>query len=277
MKGNILRVEVSLKSLDRFKMQIRCLRSIPDVTAVNIAHKSKGDDLLGAVEILKKDMPFVKDICVHVSIKNLYEKNEHVTYQKMVSLLTDLKRMATEGIDRSLSVLIVSGGGKLKRKLNTVSALRRMREDIGGDFQSMDVAVAFNPYLPSEEERLHEYHRLREKFQAMPNICAVYLQLGTDFELLETGLKELEKLKIELKLNFQVYGSVFIPDKKFLVSMMFRPWSGVHLCEEYLSDVAHAEKITKKLVGIYRNMNVTPLIETEIMTRDEFEKACNFF
>ncbi len=42
-------------------------------------------------------------------------------------------------------------------------------------------------------------------------------------------------------------GSLLIPSKRLLAQMKFRPWKGVFLSEEYLSDVEAADTITRQV------------------------------
>jgi hypothetical protein len=61
-----------------------------------------------------------------------------------------------------------------------------------------------------------------------------------------------------------VFGSVFIPTPGFLARMRFRPWAGVHLSAEYLGSVPGAEAATRKLLRVYAEFGVVPLIEAEV-------------
>lgn len=62
----------------------------------------------------------------------------------------------------------------------------------------------------------------------------------------------------------RVYGSVLVPSKKQLAAMKFRPWGGVFLSNEYLSSVEAADAITRRLVGVYADQGVLPLVETAV-------------
>ncbi|KAI3428171.1 hypothetical protein D9Q98_006552 [Chlorella vulgaris] len=62
----------------------------------------------------------------------------------------------------------------------------------------------------------------------------------------------------------RVYGSVLVPSKKQLAAMKFRPWGGVFLSDEYLSSVEAADAITRRLVGVYADQGVLPLVETAV-------------
>ncbi len=53
--------------------------------------------------------------------------------------------------------------------------------------------------------------------------------------------------------------------------MRFRPWNGVFLSEGYLSSVDAAMRVTKKLLAVYAEYDVIPLVETAI--RNEAELA----
>lgn len=59
----------------------------------------------------------------------------------------------------------------------------------------------------------------------------------------------------------------------FPLCLVNRPWNGVFLSDEYLSDVAAAERITKELLGVYSEYGVTPLVETAVRTDAEMAAA----
>ncbi len=55
--------------------------------------------------------------------------------------------------------------------------------------------------------------------------------------------------------------------------MKFRPWNGVFLSDEYLSNVEAATKLTKDLLAVYKKYEVVPLLETAIRTKKDVEDA----
>ncbi len=55
--------------------------------------------------------------------------------------------------------------------------------------------------------------------------------------------------------------------------MRFRPWNGVFLSSDFLSDVSNAEKIIVSLLDIYLQHGVTPLVESSIAKTDELRRV----
>lgn len=45
-----------------------------------------------------------------------------------------------------------------------------------------------------------------------------------------------------------------------------RPWNGVFLSDEYLSSVEAAEAITTKILSVYSDAGVVPLVESAVTT-----------
>eukprot|EP00955_Chlamydomonas_euryale_P068434 360121-Chlamydomonas_euryale.AAC.12 len=100
-------------------------------------------------------------------------------------------------------------------------------------------------------------------------------QVGTAMDALEDGLQFLSKLITQAEgmgdsdTHVKVLGSVFVPSKRLLAQMRFRPWNGVFLSEEYLSGVEAADAITRQLLRTYAQYGVVPLVESSIKTDDE--------
>lgn len=70
----------------------------------------------------------------------------------------------------------------------------------------------------------------------------------------------------------QVYGSVFLPTKRLLAQMRFRPWNGVFLSDRYLSGLDVAYDTTRLLLAVYRARGVIPLVESAVRTDAEAEQ-----
>jgi len=252
---------------------------------VNLTNKSKEDNLLESVSILRQECPNL-DICVHYSIKYNYLRSPPQSLARLTTFLEALEAYNQEEKSTQCSVLLVSGSGK-RKGLDTLSALEKLSA-LGGPAAArgfFPIYVAFNPYLPAPEDLENEKNRLRAKLMADPGrIAGVYLQTGSDIAALESGLDFLEKTaaavasqgaassKSDAK-KIEIYGSVFVPSKRLLAQMKFRPWNGVFLSEEYLGSVEAAEKITASIMDIYNNRGVIPLVETAIKTEEELKHA----
>ncbi|KAL4858481.1 hypothetical protein ACK3TF_001456 [Chlorella vulgaris] len=71
----------------------------------------------------------------------------------------------------------------------------------------------------------------------------------------------------------RVYGSVLVPSKKQLAAMRFRPWGGVFLSDAYLSSVEAADAITRRLVSVYADHGVLPLVETAVESESDVTRV----
>ena len=66
-------------------------------------------------------------------------------------------------------------------------------------------------------------------------MSAVWLQIGSDVELLREGLRFIRKLEAERGLNLRLRGSLLLPSKALLAQFRVRPWGGVFLSDNYVS------------------------------------------
>jgi hypothetical protein len=269
------RLELFFKTVDDLRAQIPLLKSCHQeyFEGVNITNKSKNDDLVRSLKVLRQEIPTL-NICLHVSLKYQPAPRGHDPFEhRIVPLMNALNSDELRGC----SVLLVNGSGP-KRKLDTIATLKRL----SSTDNCTPMFVAFNPYLPIGTPRNEEYARLKQKLQACrKNIAGVYLQMGTDLDSLEKGIKFLIKQLDLLPVHGcstqyppqprKIYGSIFFPTRKLLAQMRFRPWNGVYLSAEYLESVESAEDITAKLLTVYRTYGVTPLLESPIHSKDELE------
>ena len=168
---------------------------------------------------------------------------------------------------------------------------------------ALGVHVAFNPYLQDPIQLEQEQVRLQLKLNT-GLVKGVYLQMGTDLHKLKQGLQHLQLLlktadtaragdmspsgtkacpRSELAASstasrssendggskVTVFGSVFLPSKRLLAQMKFRPWNGVFLSDEYLSSVEAADGVTRQLLKVYADHGVVPLVESAVKTDAE--------
>lgn len=68
-----------------------------------------------------------------------------------------------------------------------------------------------------------------------------------------------------------IHGSVFVPGKRLLAQMRFRPWNGVFLSEAYLSGVDAAMDCTRQLLTVYAQHGVVPLVESAVRNEAELQ------
>ena len=76
------------------------------------------------------------------------------------------------------------------------------------------IAVAFNPYLPAENDFKNEKQRLRRKLQT-GMVDSVYLQNGNDLERLQEGLQCIQQARGDQD-DLKILGSVFLPSKRYV-------------------------------------------------------------
>lgn len=287
------RLELFFKSPTELENQIsflrRTLASKPTLQGLNITNKGKDEDLLRSVKLLRREIADV-DISVHYSLRHNYHGNQRKGQQALGAFCQELEHIG------GCSVLLVSGSGK-KRPLNTVTALDSLFSTAPVVARDMPIFVAFNPYLPDPADLAVEYDRLRAKVTTHPGrVAGIYLQMGSDMQALEKGLdhvaclaeeireagagKEAGKTEVEIEglggnidpsKRLTIYGSVFIPSKKLLAQMRFRPWNGVFLSDEYLESVQGAETVTRQLLEMYHKRGVVPLVESAV--KDDKELA----
>lgn len=274
------RLELFFKTEEDLRAQLPFLKSCHGryFEGVNVTNKSKNDDLLRSLRTLRQAIPTL-DVCLHVSLK--YQpapRGRDVFEHRIAPLMSALDSDELRGC----SVLLVNGSGP-KRKVDTIATLKRLSKYNNGT----PLFVAFNPYLPTGPARNEEYARLKQKLKARPsNIAGVYLQMGTDINSLEKGIKFLrtqfdclEGQTIDSAtqspkiLSPKIYGSIFYPTRKLLAQMRFRPWNGVYLSPEYLENVENAKNVTKKVLAVYRAYGVVPLVESALISEEELQLA----
>ena len=136
---------------------------------------------------------------------------------------------------------------------------------ISNDYIS--IGVAFNPYLPDslfEEEIL----RLEKKLQS-GLVKSIWIQFGTDHILLKSRMEMIKKIISKtIRNNFKVmfYGSILVPSKQFIARFKYRPWKGVYCSDEFLESIDIANELIIKLLKIYKEFEIYPIIETNTST-----------
>ena len=92
-------------------------------------------------------------------------------------------------------------------------------------------------------------------------INSIWLQYGTDINLLEKEVKFIKKNST--KKQMQLFGSLLIPSKQFIARFKFRPWRGVYISENYLCSLDNYYAFTKDLLSFYLENKIIPIIESE--------------
>ncbi|KAF6259167.1 hypothetical protein COO60DRAFT_1700999 [Scenedesmus sp. NREL 46B-D3] len=204
--------------------------------------------------------------------------------KKVFDTVAALQQLAQQQQQQQLAAAAAAGQPASKRPRTAASSAAPAVANSSGNSSSQPghYAVAFNPYLPDQAAAAEEVTRLRAKLQT-GLVDRVYVQMGTDLQRLSWGLQQLRDLGSELykdtgsssssssKQPPQLFGSLFIPSKRLLAQMRFRPWSGVHLSDAYLSSVAAAEGVTAQLLAAYAAGGVVPLVESAVKHDAELE------
>ena len=206
------RLELCHKDSSQLHSVLSLLRERPELCrsldGFNVPNKSKGRKFLhdtsrwlGASDDfhrLRKESG--TDVVVHYSMK--YQAPERNTRETCVS---DFLKLNTRDCYRG-GVLVVTGSKP--RKNDSLSLLRSL-QDRGSKGLPL-LHCAFNPYLVDKKQREGEYKRLRSKLET--GLCSgVWLQIGTDLELLEKGLAFIRSLEGKTKTveEVKVYGGVY--------------------------------------------------------------------
>jgi len=202
------------------------------------------------------------EVCPHYSIKfNSAGANSAATLSRFEDFCQEAARL------RVRQCLLVSGSGS--RKFSTVELLQALK--LPGS--RPEIGVAFNPFYPDHTQRQRERERLCLKL-GTGAVSSVWLQIGSDVSLLTEALEFIESVKRERQLpHLRLYGSVFLPSRKLLAQIKFRPWNGVFLSEGYLSSVEAAEVITRQLVTTYHAHGVELLLESSISKPEDWATA----
>ena len=262
---NNCRFEISFKNLDQLKKKLDfCIAN--KIYKINIPCKGliKKDFLLDVIRFIGENYSKL-DVIYHYSLNHQFSNNFENSYRNFIDFLNFCYRYKCK------EILIISGTRK-RKKFDVVVLLNYL---INNSSKNFYFGVAFNPYLKSNEEKLMEKERIKTKISSKL-IKSIWLQFGTDLNLLEIEIDFLNKLKyLSGNNNIKIYGSLFLPSKQFLAQFNFRPWRGVYLSEEYLNSIDTAYKISKDILSIYSKNNIIPLIETEFCSEKHLNNLMN--
>ena len=254
-----LRVELFFKGKKELKERVQFLSQY-GVNSFNLVNKSRKDTIKEWVDEIRCVLP-ESSICAHYSLK--YNKSasrmnrDDASYEIFSSFVQSFhnENDPVDMINRN-EVLLISGSGE-KVKLDPINTLQRLKAEKIVSLPK--IAVAYNPFFQNEQQREVEKERLLEKL-ATQQVDKVYLQFGTDLELLRSALTFLAELRSDDKFKC-ISGSIFLPTKKLIAQQKFRPWNGVFLSEEFLQSPENAHQIVVKMMKLYKDYNCEILIE----------------
>lgn len=269
------------------------------VQKVNIPNKVSGEDVLAYITQLELTNSNEFEVIPHYSLLNQDQSlpKGSSQYQSYLKFEEYVRQCSSLGVKE---VLLITGS-KARVKKKSVDTLQCLRIAAGLDgtltsgstknrFRSLNVGVgvAYNPYFPDETAQAEEDKRLADKLST-GLVTSVWLQFGSDVIALERSLKRFKEKyqnsmetsnsdksnSEEAKLGggAKLIGSIMVPSKQLLARMKFRPWNGVFLSDEFLSSTDVALSIVHKLVQIYKQYGVEPLIETAIRTQEDMVQA----
>jgi deoxyribodipyrimidine photolyase len=257
-KSNV-RIELFFKGKKDLTERIQLL-SNHGVSSFNLVNKSRQDNLEEWVETIREELPDCS-VCAHYSLK--FNKSpsrigkDDASYNMLTSFLQS-DPIACNNIDKGKGfseVLLVSGSGE-KAKLDPINVLQRLQNDGFNNLPA--IAVAYNPFFPSKNNKEVERERLIQKLES-GQVNKVYLQFGTDLEILQSSLKFLSEVREEY--NISISGSIFLPTKKLIAQQKFRPWNGVFLSGDFLSSPDNAYQIVLRMMKLYKEYDCEILIE----------------
>ena len=260
---NNIRIEISFNSSNELRT-ILSFCQLHNLYKINIPCKNnlKKDFLLNSIKISREEFPNI-DLIPHFSILHEFKRNRLNTLNSFINFIRFVK-----GLDCN-QVLLVSGSQKRSTldSVTTLSSINDINLFSKGDFS---IGVAFNPYLPSfffEEEII----KLEKKLKSGV-VRSIWIQFGTDFNMLENRMKLLRKKISSFEKNnlyksrIKLFGSILIPSKQFLSRFKYRPWKGVYCSEQFLGSVDFASELVKNLLKIYNKYQICPIIETQVTT-----------
>ena len=261
-----MRVEIFAKDTSSVLSQVRSLVG-HGARGLNLPHKTKSEQPLAVLRALQSiGLPseVLSDVVPHYSLKNAPGGS---SAEASLAAFESFCEGAAALPVPPRQLLLVSGSGS--RSFDAVKCLRAMR--LSAD-RMPEIGVAFNPYFPARPDREKEKARLRLKLGS-GRVAAVWLQIGSDVELLREGLQFVRSLATEQAPPLRIYGSVFVPSKPLLERMRARPWTGVHLDATYLSSVDAAERVTRTVLALYAEHGVQPFCETPLRSKADFDHA----
>jgi len=263
-----IRMEISFKTISELR-SILSFYQEKNLNKINIPCKQsiKKTFLLNSIKIAREEFPKI-DIIPHFSILHEFNKNRSNTLNSLIDFIHFVKNLGCN------EVLLVSGSQK-RSTLDSTSALCTIKDNNLFSNSEFSIGVAFNPYLPDvlfEEEII----KVQKKIQS-GLVKSIWIQFGTDYNLLEKRIEILKKIIIyhdkshKKRLNIGLYGSVLVPSKQFISRFKYRPWKGVYCSSEFLESVELANNIVVKLLKTYKNYNIQPIIETNVLTEDKLQ------
>ena len=261
---NNLRFELSFKNISQLENKLDFCK-VNRIKNINIPCKGliKKDLFNSTIHYISKNF---KDLNVtyHYSLYHQYSKNKEKSYEDFLDFVNNSQS------NRNYQILLVSGSNK-KNNFDTVTVLNNLKKEKN---LKVKFGIAYNPYLKKYYYDSSERERLDKKITS-GFINSIWFQFGTDIKVLQNEISYLTTaIKYE---KLKLYGSLFIPSKQFISRFKFRPWKGIYISENYLSSLEDFYYFTKDLVLLYKENNITPVIETDFSSPEKLDFVHSFF
>ena len=121
----------------------------------------------------------------------------------------------------------------------------------------------------------HEETRLSSKLSTGV-VDDIWLQFS-DCVLLQEELSWLKEVHgIDGLGSVKLFGSLFVPTSVWLNRFRFRPWTGVFVDAQFLSNTESAMRGAQSVLKIFEENNISPLIESPTRKDADLERAVNF-
>tara|TARA_A100001388_G_C28762492_1_gene498627 strand:- start:1366 stop:2163 length:798 start_codon:yes stop_codon:yes gene_type:complete len=259
-----LRFELSFKNIYQLENKLKFCR-LNRIYNINIPCKGiiKKEFFNATFEYISRNFKEF-NVTYHYSLYHQYSKNKENSYQDFLGFIEKTNSY------KNYKILLVSGSNK-KKNFDVNNVLLNLKKESNLKVQ---LGIAYNPYLKKYYNISSEKERYQKKISS-GIVNSIWLQFGTDIELLQSEVNYLKKTGEFEKLN--LFGSLLIPSKQFISRFKFRPWKGVYISENYLNSLEDFYNFTKDLVCFYKDNNITPVIETEFSTLEKLDFVYSFF
>ena len=277
------RIESFFKTRGKLVAAVKKWNNENKISGLNLTNKNKDDNLIADAKRIIDTVERPIDICVHFSVKYNWRSCGRSKDAQLVAGENLLRRWGdfydeagSVGIQR---VLLISGSPP-KKKVDSIELLkyeaaRRKNNNIG--VERARLGIAWTPCYPDANARSLERERLSQKLSTGV-VDDIWLQFSSNVSLLHDELVWLrEKHGIDGRNGpVKLFGSMFVPTPVWLNRFRFRPWNGVFVDANFLSNVESAQQGAKSILKVYRAMNVSPLIESPSLKDIDIIRANDF-
>jgi len=262
--NNNTRFELSFKNITQLENKLNFCK-LNNIKNINIPCKGliKKELFNYTINYISKNFPEF-NVTYHYSLYHQYSKNKVKSYQDFLDFIKN------SSSNRNYEILLVSGSNK-KKNFDSIDALGFVKKEKN---LKVKLGVAYNPYSIKYYNDISERERFDKKLSS-GLINSIWLQYGTDIKVLQNEVTYLKKAAKYEKIK--LFGSLLIPSKQFIARFKFRPWKGVHISEKCLCSLDYFYEFTRDLVCLYKNNNITPVIETDFASSEKLDSVYSFF